>query len=131
MQLVFSEDLHQALGLGDSAREAIEHEARSWTIVLGQSLTDDTQNDVVAHEVAGVHDGLGCLAHLRPGSNRAAEHVPRRNVRHAKVLDQSNALGSLARALTTEDDHSDGLAGGRGVVHGWSLHWTSTSRNPS
>ena len=85
------------------AREAVEQEA---VLRLGRldGLEDDAGDDLVGHELAGVHELLGLLAELALGGHGGAQHVARRDVRQVEVVGQPLGLRALAGAGRTEED---------------------------
>ena len=93
----------QAVGLGLSAREAVEQETRSG-IRFGEPLSDDAQDQLVADQVASVHHCLGLPAQLGARSDGGAQHVACRDVGDAVALHQQLALGALASSLLAQDD---------------------------
>ena len=60
-----------------------------------QALGHQADNDVVGHELAGVHVGLGLLAQRRAGFDGRTQHVPRRDVRRGELFNQLGRLRAL------------------------------------
>ena len=87
---LFLEHLVESGGLLQGAREAIQDHA-----VLAVGLIDpvgnDLDDDLVRDEVAGIHDGLGALAHLAARLNGGTEHLP------GGKLDQTATCGKFLR----------------------------------
>ena len=100
----------QGLGLGDRAGEAVE-EGAVRAVGLGEALLDETDDDVVGHELALVHHGLGGEAERRAGLDGGAKHVARRNLRNAELLADELGLRALAGARRSDEDktHLSGL----------------------
>ena len=82
------------------AREAVEDEALHG-VVLGESLPDHLNRDVVGDELPARHD-LEHLAAERRRPVERAEHVARRDVRQAVVGRDPLRLRALAGALRPE-----------------------------
>ena len=99
-----ADDALEGFGLHDGAGEPVEQDTVLLDVGLGQALGDDAVHDLVGHESAGVHDGLGLLAQLGAVGHRGAQHVARRHVQRAVVIDQAQGLSALTRTLPTEDD---------------------------
>ena len=91
----------QGFGLRDGAREAVEDEPRS-AIGLVEPFADHGDDQVVGHELAGLHDSLGLAAEHGSRAHRRAQHVAARNLRDAEVLGEKPGLGAFARSRTAE-----------------------------
>src|SRR5579871_669268 len=74
----------QRIGLRDRAGETIEQIAVG-AIGLLQPLLHQADDDVVGHQAAGVHDGLGGDAEGRARLHRRAQHLAGRNLRNAET----------------------------------------------
>ena len=70
----------------------------------GQSLRHDPVDEVVAHEVTGVHQDTGPATQFGTVGHRRTQHVAGGDVDGVVGLDQTGGLGSLARPLTAKDD---------------------------
>src|SRR5262249_26594984 len=93
----------QCLGLRNGPREAVQEEA-GHAVGLVQPLANKFNHDRPGNELAGIEVLLG----LFPGGSalvdRLAEHFSGRNMRDAKLLDQSLRLRSLSSARRSEED---------------------------
>ena len=98
----------EGLGLHDRAGEAVEEEATGHHVGLAEAFLDDPEHDLVGDQAAGIHVGLGLETDRRGVAHRLAEHVAGGDVGRAVVLGEHRRLRSLPRALTTEDDQTDG-----------------------
>mmetsp|Transcript_27532 Transcript_27532/g.92033 ORF Transcript_27532/g.92033 Transcript_27532/m.92033 type:complete len:254 (+) Transcript_27532:390-1151(+) len=58
--------LGQGVRLGGSPREAIEEPTALLAVGLREAVADHADDHLVGHELAGVHELLGLLAHVRP-----------------------------------------------------------------
>jgi len=134
LRVAIREHLVELLRLRDGAREAVEHKA-ALARRLVEVLADQVHDEVVRHELAGVHDVLGLLAERRLRLHGGAEHVARREVAHAVLLDELGRLRALARAGRAHEHHADAGLRGRGrrrsvrlVRHGGCLPCRGHSR---
>lgn len=100
---VVCEELRQLLRLRDGAREAVEHEPLRARL-RAQILADDVHDDVVAHEAARFHYLLRLLARRRPRGDSRAQHVARREMAHAVLVDELRGLCALAAAGRAHED---------------------------
>ncbi|KAG1318488.1 hypothetical protein G6F63_015187 [Rhizopus arrhizus] len=100
-----SQAVHR-IGLGHIARVAIQDEALG-DIGLGQARFQHAQQDVVRHQVAGIHHRLGLLAQLGAGGDFRAQHVTGRNVGDPQLFLQARRLCPLARAGRAQQTPSD------------------------
>ena len=69
----------QGLGLGQVPGETIQDEALGG-IRLAQSLPDNSQDQLVAHELTRIHGGLGLETQLRTRGDRLAKQITRGNL---------------------------------------------------
>ena len=69
----------ELVGLGDVAREAVEQEAGR-RVRLAEPVTHHRDGDLVGHQVAGVHVGLGQLAELGAAGDVGPEDVAGRDL---------------------------------------------------
>src|SRR5579875_2733293 len=90
-------------GLLERARKAVEDEAVA-RILLLQALAGHREDQLVGHELAGIHVALGLLPELALLSHVGAQHVARGDERQAKVAAQPVGLRSLARSRGAEKD---------------------------
>jgi hypothetical protein len=67
------------------AREAVEDEAAP-RVGSGETLLGHGDHDVVRHEVAARHHRLRLEAHRGLRGDRVAQHLARRDLRHAELL---------------------------------------------
>lgn len=81
-------------GLGHSSGEAIENKAIG-TLVGFQPFFDQLNDDLVAHQLPRIHDGLNPLAQLRAGGPLGPEHVAGREVNQAEFVDDLLRLGAF------------------------------------
>jgi hypothetical protein len=100
------EHLHRGCLVG-GAGIAVEEEAVLGDVGLGEALGHDPVDQVVTHQVAGVHQGPGLQAQLGPGGHRGAQHVAGGDVDRAVGLDEPGRLCALSRPLAAEDDEMD------------------------
>ena len=91
------EQRSHALGLRDGADDAVEDDAVG-RFRLGQFVTDDAENQVVADEVPGLHERTRLQAERRAALDGVAEQVAGRELRESKGLGEEGALGALAGA---------------------------------
>jgi hypothetical protein len=89
----------------DVARKAIENEPLS-DIDRGKALGDDAEHNLILHETARIHGGLGLRAKRGACCNRSAQKIPGRDLWHAPFLRQTLRLGALARARRTQENNS-------------------------
>ena len=116
--------LVERLGLLDRARKAVEDEAVLGVVLL-QALGGHRDDQIVGHEVAGVHVALRLLAELGPFLDVRAQHVAGRDERQLEVGPQAIGLRPLARAGRAEQDQIElgherslyRLADRRGAIH--------------
>ena len=102
VERVAVEDPLELLGLGQRAREAVEHEAVARADRRRRALLDDADHDLVGDELAGVHVALGLEPERGALRDRGAEHVARREVRDAVVLGEPRGLRALSGTLLAE-----------------------------
>src|SRR5207248_3066605 len=98
------EQLVQGGRLRDRAGESVEQEA-----LLGDErglhgLLDDPVDEIVGHQLAGVHQSLGLLAEGRAIGDGLAQDVARRELWQAKAYRQAMSLGTLSRSRRTQED---------------------------
>ncbi|MDQ0590905.1 hypothetical protein QFZ47_005014 [Variovorax paradoxus] len=84
------------VGLRNGSREAVEQEAIG-AIGLRDAFLHEVDDQVVAHETARFHDGLGLLPERRAGLDGGAQHVAGRNLRNAVLLANEGCLRAFAR----------------------------------
>src|SRR5690606_18481490 len=82
------------LSLSLSAWESIEDEALGALRFLDR-FADNASNDIVADQLAGVHDRLGLSAHLAARLHCIAQHISSGQVAEAELLRHQRSLGSL------------------------------------
>ena len=95
----------ERIGLGQGAGKAVEQEAGG-AIGLGDPLLDQADDDVVAHQRAGVHHLLGREAERRAGLDGGAQHVAGGDLRDAVALADHGRLRAFARAGRSQQDES-------------------------
>src|SRR5690349_11157617 len=91
------QDALHPFGLRDGADHPVEDYA-TFSLRLGQLLAHDTQNDVVAHQVARLHDRLGLEAERGSVPDGVAQQVAGRELRKLQGLGQDGTLRPLAGA---------------------------------
>ena len=74
---------------------AIQEESVLDHVGLGQSLRHDPVDQVVTHEVTGIHQGSGLATQPGTGGHRCTQHVAGGDVDRAVGLDQTGRLSSL------------------------------------
>src|SRR5205823_3886150 len=84
----------QRVCLRDGPREAVEDEAIP-AVRLFEPLADDADHELVRHELACVHEGLGLLAELGAVTHRLAQDVPGGDLRYAEVRVELLGLRAL------------------------------------
>src|ERR671931_15883 len=94
----------ERLRLRDGARKAVE-EIAALAVGLLQPLLHETDDDVVGHELPGVHHLLRREAKRRAGLHRGAQHVTGRNLRDAVLLADEVRLRAFAGAGRAEKYH--------------------------
>ena len=92
----------ERLGLRDRARKAVEHER----VLVRESLANETDHEVVGHEIASLEDRSHLPTELGAVGDRLTEDVPCRDVRHVVGGRDPLRLGALAGALRAEDEDS-------------------------
>ena len=112
---VGTDERDQVLGLLLGPGEPVE-QPTGRGVRLREPLRDDAQHDLVAHELARVHDRLGLEPELGALLDRGAQHVAGGDVRHAVALGQAHRLGALARTLPSEHEEADRPLLGRSSV---------------
>ena len=63
-----------------------------------QPFADQAEHDLVGHELAGVHRGLGPLAELGAARDGVAQQVAGGHLRNARLVAQALGLRTLAGA---------------------------------
>ena len=91
----------KCVGLGKIAREPIEHVAAG-DIRLTEPLADDTDDDLVHHQRAGVHGRLRPEPQGRAASHGRAQQVAGGNLRDPETHHQPLRLGAFARTGRAE-----------------------------
>src|SRR5688572_26137193 len=72
----------ESLGLRNVAWVPVEYESRR-RIRAAETLADQAEDDLVGHELARVHCGLGTLAELRAALDRVTQQIAGRHLRDA------------------------------------------------
>mmetsp|Transcript_6826 Transcript_6826/g.19785 ORF Transcript_6826/g.19785 Transcript_6826/m.19785 type:complete len:271 (-) Transcript_6826:264-1076(-) len=103
--------LGERVGLRLRAREAVQKPTLGLAVRLREALLHDADDDIIRHELTALHVPLGELAHLRPGLNRRAQHVARRQVHAVEGILDHGALGALARRRRAGNDDAGHLRG--------------------
>ena len=83
------------------ARVAVEDEAAG-AIGRIDALGDDGVDDVIGHQFACIHHGLGAFADIGAGGNRGAQHIAGGQLRDRMRLDQTLGLSPLPRARRSQ-----------------------------
>ena len=99
---MFCEEFLEGFGLSDVAREAVEENA---LCIFGNGLVDHFDDDVVAHETAGVHDVFDAFSEFGLVDNFFAQQVAGRNVVEIVFLNEQVALGTFACTRSAEKDY--------------------------
>jgi hypothetical protein len=94
----------ERFGLRDGAREAVEDEAVLHGTPLDEVLLHDADDDVVGHQLAGVHVGLHLGTDGRAVLDRGAEDIAGGQVLDAETLGEHRGLRALPRARLAEQD---------------------------
>ena len=89
----------ERIGLGERAREAVEHEA----VELRQALPDQRNRQVIRDEIAPGQDRLDTLAEVGAIRDRVAKDLARRDVRHVVLRLDSLRLCAFAGALRPQE----------------------------
>ncbi len=78
-----------------------------------QALADQPEDDLVGHELARVHGGLGPLAEFRAALDGVAQQVAGRHLRNALFVAQPLGLSALAGTGCAEqyESHSSLIQG--------------------
>ena len=87
----------QRFGLGNGARESVEHEAGR-AVRAAKSLSDHGDDEVVGHELARIHDALGLAAERGAFAHGGPQHVAARDLRNTEMARKESGLGPFARA---------------------------------
>ena len=93
------------IGLRNGAGEAVEH-VTVLAIGLLEAILDQTDDDVVANQAAGIHDLLGLQAQRGAGLDGGAQHVAGGNLRNAEFFLDEVGLGALAGAGGAQQNQS-------------------------
>ena len=104
------EHIVELLSLSNSAGESVKKDA-SFTLWVAHVIFDKTNDEVVRHEIATLHNGVSLLAKLSACSDGVTQHVASGEMADAKVILDLGALGSLTGAGGSNHDN----------VHGWAL----------
>ena len=104
------EHIIELLSLSNSAGEAVEKDT-SFTLWVAHVVFDETNDELVRHEIATLHNGVSLFAKLSASSDGVTQHVASGEMADAKVILDLGALGSLTGAWWSNHDH----------VHGWAL----------
>jgi hypothetical protein len=91
----------ERLRLLDRPREAIEQEAAP-RVGLAEARAHEADDDLVGHEVSGVHVALRCGTQLAAPGHGVAQDVPRRDVRDLVEPDDALRLRALSRPRGAE-----------------------------
>ena len=86
----------QRLGLGDGARESVQHESAR-TIGLGEALSNQGHHQIVRHQLAGVHDVLRLAPKLGALPHGSAQHVAGGDLGNTEAAGEKARLGPLCR----------------------------------
>src|SRR5580704_6072069 len=97
--------LLQRLGLGHVPREPVEQEA-ALRVVLLQPVGNHRDRDLVGHQVAAVHEGLGRAAEFGAGAHVVPEDLTCRDRRDRQVGGYELGLRPLARTGGPDEDDS-------------------------
>ncbi len=93
----------EAPGLSRGAGIAIEDDAGLGREAV-ERLADDARDDLVGHQFARFHHGLGLEADRRAGLDGGAQHVAGRELDHAALGHEALGLRALAGAGRTKQD---------------------------
>ena len=91
----------QRFGLGNGARESVEHEALR-TVGAVEALSYHRDDEVVRDERARIHDPLGLSSERGSFAHRRPEHVSARDLGNAEVSGEKAGLRAFARARAAE-----------------------------
>src|SRR5207249_118926 len=91
----------EAVGLANGAWEPVEQVALL-TIRSLQALLDETDDDVVRHQLTCIHHFFRGKTEGRSGLYRRAQHVTGGNLRNAEALLDERRLGAFAGARRTK-----------------------------
>ncbi len=91
------------LGLRDGARKAVEQVA-ALAVVLLQPLLHQPDDDLVGHQLPGVHHLFCRQPEGRPRLDRGAQHVASRDLRDAELVADEGGLRALAGARRAQED---------------------------
>ena len=91
------QQLVQRTRLRDVARIAVEDEALRG-VRAAEPLADQAEDDVVGHQLAGIHRRPGTLAKFGAARDRVTEQVPGRDLRDTLLVTQALGLSALAGA---------------------------------
>ena len=97
--------LVQGSSLRQGAREAVQDHA-VLAVGLLDALGDDTDDDLVGHQLALLHDRLGLDADLGAGLHGRAQHLARGELNQPPAGRELLGLGSLARPRRPQQDHN-------------------------
>ncbi len=99
------EHVAQDLRLRDVPREAVEQET-VLRVVLGQTVADHGDGDLVGHQVTTVHERLGQLAEIRAARDVGTEDVTCRDFRDGQVRCDVLGLCPLTRSGGPDQDET-------------------------
>ena len=93
----------QRVGLRHGAGEAVQDEA-ACAIWLADALAQHVDDDLIGHQVAGVHDRFGAQADFRTPGHFGAQHVTGGDLGDPVGEFQPLCLRALARAWRAQKD---------------------------
>ena len=100
------EDAGDTLGLDRGARHPVEDEALPGR-EPGDRLVDDLDDDIVGHQIAGVHRCRGLAADIGARAHRRTQHGAGRQRHQVVALGKALGLGTLSgtRRAQHDQDH--------------------------
>ncbi len=93
------------LRLGNSARETVQQEAFG-TIGLGDTLFDQTDDDVVRDQLTCIHHSLGFQAELGARLDCGTQHVASGDLRNTVFFHDELSLGTFAGARSPQQNNA-------------------------
>ena len=104
-QLQLRHDLPKRFCLGDSSRKAVQEYPLVPDVLPCQPLTNHSDDQLIGHQVAGVHVGFRLLAKVRAVGHGVPQDVPGGQMDDVIFLDQAGRLCALPGPRRAEQYH--------------------------
>ena len=93
------------VSLRNGAREAVQQETVT-AIFLGDTLFHQRDDQLIGHQLAGVHNVFRLLTELRAGFYRRAQHIAGGDLRNTVFLHDELSLSSFTRARSAKQNNT-------------------------